>query len=53
MAKSQRGNTAASLHVEQVYVSPVLFSGIAALVVTDHELKILNQHHKDVLPAYM
>ena len=49
LAKSHRGNPAASIHVERVYASPVLFSGLGALVISDHEVKILNQHHKEKL----
>ena len=49
LAKSHRGNPAASIHVERVFANPVLFSGLGALVLSDHEAKVLNQHHKEKL----
>ena len=49
MARSHRGNPAASLRVQQVYANPVLFSGIASLVMDEQELNIVNQHHKECL----
>jgi hypothetical protein len=49
MALSHRGNPAASLHVHQVYANPVLFSGLAPLVLSDPESNIVNQHHRETL----
>ena len=49
IARGHRGNPAASLHVERVYASPVLFSGLAALVLSEHETNIVNQHYKENL----
>ena len=49
IARGHRGNPAASLHVERVYASPVLFSGLAALVLSEHEVNIVNQHYKENL----
>ena len=46
MARSHRGNPAASLHVHTVYAAPILFSGIAPLVLSDYETYLVNQNHK-------
>ena len=49
IARGHRGNPAASLHVQRVYASPVLFSGLAALVLSVHETNVVNQHYKENL----
>jgi hypothetical protein len=49
MARSHRGNPAASLHVHKVYAGPVLFSGIAPLVLSVQETNLVSQHHKETL----
>ena len=49
MARAHRGNPAASLFIYQMYASPVLFSGLGSLVLSDHETNMINQHHKDTL----
>ena len=49
MARGHRGNPAASLHVEELYAIPVLLSGIAPLVLSDQELTLIEQHHKETL----
>ena len=49
MARSHRGNPAASLRIQQMYANPVLFSGLAPLVLSDQEISIVNQHHKETL----
>ena len=49
MARAHRGNPAASLFIHQMYASPVLFSGLGSLVLSDHEKNMINQHHKDTL----
>ena len=49
MARSHRGNTAASLHVHRLYETPVLFSGLAALVLTKAEISILDKHYQSIL----
>ena len=49
MARSHRGNPAASLHVHSMYAAPVLFSGIAPLVLSDQETNLVNQHHKETV----
>ena len=49
MARNHRGNTAASLHVHRLYASPVLFTGLAALVLNKTEIGILDKHFQTVL----
>lgn len=44
MAQGHRGNPAASLRVQQVYGTGVLFSGLASLVMSPAEVKIIDQH---------
>lgn len=48
-SRSQRGNIAAAVKVEQIYCSPFLFSGIGSLVLSKQELNILDQHNKNHL----
>ena len=47
MARGHRGNPAAGLRVHQLYGNPVLFSGLAPLVMNKKEMEIVEQHHKD------
>ena len=49
MTRSHRGNPAASLRVHQLYALPVLLNGLASLVLTQAELKILESHHKNTI----
>ena len=49
MARSHRGNPAASLRVHQLYALPVLLNGLASLVLSQAELKILDNHHKNTI----
>ena len=46
LGKGHRGNPAASLRVEAVYGIPVLLSGLASLVLTTKEEKMLDQLYK-------
>ena len=46
VARSHRGNPAASLRLEKLYGSPVLLSGLPALVLSDAELAAVHHHHK-------
>ena len=48
-ARGHRANPAASLRVENLYASPILFSGLASLVLTNNETKILSQHHRQIV----
>ena len=49
MARSHRGNPAASIRIHQLYANPVLMLGLGALVLSDSEIAMIDQHHKEVL----
>ena len=49
MARSHRGNPASALRVHQLYATPVLLSGLASLVLTEAELKVLDTHYKNTV----
>jgi hypothetical protein len=49
LARGHRGNPAASLRVHQLYETPVLFSGLAALVLSKAEIGILDSHYLNIL----
>ena len=49
MARSHRGNPAASIRLQQIYANPVIYSGLASLVLNIQEVKVLVQHHKDTI----
>ena len=42
-------NPSASIQLEQLYDCPVLFSGVASLVLSKKEIKVLSKHHKRTL----
>jgi hypothetical protein len=46
MARGQRGNPAASLRIHQLHATPVLFSGVATLVLSKVEKKVIVTHYK-------
>ena len=46
MARKHRGNPAASLRLEKLYGTPVLLSGLPALVLADAELAPIHHYHK-------
>ena len=47
--KAHRGNPAASLKVHLLYATPILLSGVATLVLSKPELRILSTHYKCTL----
>ena len=49
--KSSRTNPASSLRMHKLYAEPVLFSGVASVVLLKSELKVLQIHHKNTLQA--
>ena len=49
LARKHRGNPAASLKLGQIYGAPVLLSGLASLVLSEAELKILDGHYLSTL----
>ena len=46
MARGHRANPVASIKVEKVYCVSVLLSGMASLVLSDKEVKLMDQHYK-------
>ena len=49
MARGHRGNPAASLRIHQLHATPVLFSGMATLVLSQTEKKVIDTHYKCTL----
>ena len=49
IARSHRGNPAASLRVHQLYAVPVLLSGLGSLVLNESELKIIDANYKNTV----
>ena len=47
--RGHRGNPAASVRVHNVYCAPVLFSGLASLVLNSAEIKIIDAHYQTTL----
>ena len=53
IARSHRGNLAASVKIEKLYGMPVLFSGVASLVLLKSEIQIIDQHYKNTLSSLL
>lgn len=49
LARGHRGNPAASLKVNQLHATPVLFSGLASLVLSQAEIKIIDSYYHSTL----
>ena len=49
MARGHRGNPSSSIQVDKLYAIPVLMSGLATLVLTVAEIKMIDQHHRETL----
>ena len=49
LARSHRANPSASLRIQQLYANPVLFSDIGSLVLSDQEIFVVSQHHKQTI----
>ena len=49
LARKHRGNPAASIRLGQIYGVPVLLSGLASLVLSQSEIKILDGHYLKTL----
>ena len=47
LSRRHRSNPIASLRAENIFATPVLYSGIASLILTKHESDILAQHVKN------
>ena len=46
MAYHHKGNPAASLRIERLFGTPVMLSGLSALVLSKSEISVLDHHHK-------
>ena len=53
MSRNHRGNPSASLKVHNLYCSPVLFSGLAPLILTKAEEDLIERHYKNTLLRLM
>ena len=51
LARNRFANPAASLRVEALHALPVLLSGVASLVLSSEDTKILHLHHKNTLQS--
>ena len=49
MARAHRGNPERGLHIDKIYAIPVLMSGLAPLVLSNSEINMIDQHHKETL----
>ena len=49
MAKGHRGNPSKGLQIDKLYAIPVLMSGLAPLVLSNQEINMIDQHHKNTL----
>ena len=49
MARSHRGSPAATIRVHKLYAEPILFSGLASLVLLSSEIKMISNQHKKTL----
>ena len=53
MARGHRGSPVTSLHIEKMFASPVLLSGLAPLLLTRKEENLIDQHHKSTLQGLL
>ena len=51
LARGHRGSPAAALKVHQMYCTPVLFSGLASLVLTRSEVNIIDKQYQKTLQS--
>ena len=49
LARSHRGNPAASLRVHQLYAAPVLMSGLGSLFLSEAEIKVMETQLKNTI----
>ena len=49
LARGHRGSPAAALRVHQLHCTPVLFSGLATLVLNKSETKVIDQHYQHTI----
>ena len=53
LALSHRANPVAGIKVHQLYATPVLFSGLAAMVFSESEIDLLDRHYCDTLRSLL
>ena len=53
MSRRHRANPLSSLRADKIFGSPVLFSGLASLILSKSEMEILNSHVKDILQGLL
>ena len=49
IARGHRGNPAASLRINQLYATPVMLSGLASLVLSEAEVKVMDAYYKKTI----
>ena len=49
MAKGHRGNPSKGVKIDKMYALPVLLSGLAPLALSNQEISLIDQHHKETL----
>ena len=49
LARGHRGNPAAALRAHNLYCTPVLFAGLASIVLNNAEVKIIDMHFQNTL----
>ena len=49
LARGHRGNPASSIQLHMMYCCPVLFSGIATLVLSNKEIQMVEKHYADTI----
>ena len=52
-AQNHRGNPAASVLVQRIYNTPVLFSGVSSLFLSSPEINTIDQHYLDTLRSLL
>ena len=51
LARNQKGNPASSMQIHTLYGTPVLFSGLAPLHLSVHDIDLIEQHFKETLQS--
>ena len=49
LARGHRGSPAAALHVHQIFCTPVLFSGLATLMLNKLEIRVIDSHYQNTI----
>ena len=51
LARGHRGSPAAALRVHQLYCTPVLLSGLASLVLSKAEIRVIDSHYQNTIQS--